>query len=199
MPLASTYHDVSPVSTSDFVVSFYIPTLAALTKARIDWCPVTRTQLSGLVVCEASADAGNLRYLPNAAKEADVVRGCFESAQARVLNPPSAHTSLDQLRALLEGTPANILHLACHGIQDTDPLKSAILLQDGKLKIEDVMQLSLSHAVLAVLSACHTAKGDRNAPDQAVHLAASMLFCGFRSVVGTMWCAQTCSSTRLRS
>jgi CHAT domain-containing protein len=42
-------------------------------------------------------------------------------------------------------------------------------------------------AVLAFLSACRTAQGDANAPDQAVHLAASMLFCGFWSVIGTMW------------
>jgi CHAT domain-containing protein len=122
------------------------------------------------------------------------VRKCFVSAQARVLNTPSAHTTLAQLRALLEGTPAHILHLACHGLQDSNPLKSAILLQDGRLTIEDIMQLNLTQAVLAFLSACQTAKGDRNAPDQAVHLAASMLFCGFRSVIGTMWCVSPFAS-----
>jgi CHAT domain-containing protein len=60
-------------------------------------------------------------------------------------------------------------------------------MQDGRLAIEDMLQMNLPQGVLAYLSACQTAKGDRNAPDQAVHLAASMLFCGFRSVVGTMW------------
>jgi CHAT domain-containing protein len=104
-----------------------------------------------------------------------------------VLNAPSTHTSVAQLRAALERSPAHILHLACHGLQDSEPLKSALQLQDGKLAIEDIMQLDLPHAVLAYLSACQTAKGDRNAPDQVVHLAASMLFCGFRSVIGTMW------------
>jgi CHAT domain-containing protein len=49
------------------------------------------------------------------------------------------------------------------------------------------MRLRLPHAVLAFLSACQTAQGSEKQPDQAVHLAASMLFCGFRSVVGTMW------------
>jgi hypothetical protein len=40
--------------------------------------------------------------------------------------------------------------------------------------------------MLAFLSACQTAKGDEDMPDQAVHLAASMLFCGFKSVIATM-------------
>ncbi|KAG9316098.1 hypothetical protein JVU11DRAFT_3772 [Chiua virens] len=39
----------------------------------------------------------------------------------------------------------------------------------------------------AFLSACHTAVGDRTAPDETIHLAAAMQFAGFRSVIGTMW------------
>jgi CHAT domain-containing protein len=49
------------------------------------------------------------------------------------------------------------------------------------------MKLDLKHAQLAFLSACETAKGDREQPDQAIHLAATMLFVGFKSVIGTMW------------
>jgi CHAT domain-containing protein len=100
----------------------------------------------------------------------------------------STQTTRAELLSLLENTPAHILHLACHGIQDADPLNSAIMLHDGQLTIENIMQLKLSQATVAYLSACQTAKGDQNAPDQAVHIAASMLFCGFRSVIGTLWC-----------
>jgi CHAT domain-containing protein len=130
---------------------------------------------------------GPARYLPNAANEVRLVHERFELAQAEVLNTISDHTSLSELRSMLEGTSAHILHLACHGIQDPNPLKSALMLQDGRLTIKEIMQFSLPRAVLAFLSACQTAKGDKNAPDQAVHLAASMLFCGFRSIIGTMW------------
>jgi CHAT domain-containing protein len=116
-----------------------------------------------------------------------LVKECFEAGGVRVLNTISTHTSRDEMRSLLVGSPAHILHLASHGIQETDPLKSAFLLQDGRFSIEDIMNIQLSQAVLAFLSACQTAKGDANVPDQAVHLAASMLFCGFRSVIATMW------------
>jgi CHAT domain-containing protein len=164
-----------------------VPTLSALTKAKAGWKPIMRTQLAGLLVCEDSSNSERARYLPQVAQEVRIVRDCFESAHAQVLNVLSAHTSLSELRSLLENMPAHILHFACHGIHASDPLKSGLVLEDGNLTIQDIMDLNLSNAVLAVLSACQTAKGDRNAPDQAVHLAASMLFCGLKSIIGTMW------------
>jgi hypothetical protein len=170
------------------VVSSYIPTLASLTKARRFRAPIARSDLAGILVCEAStAGEGSTSYLSGAVDEVDAVGACFASAGAQVLNKPGAHTSVSELRSFLNDTSANILHLACHGVQHSDPLKSSFLLCDAEFAIEDIMELNLPHACLAFLNACETAKGDRNAPDQAVHLAASMLFCGFRSVVGTMW------------
>jgi CHAT domain-containing protein len=184
---AGRYSGASLVCTADYVVSSYIPTLASLTKARYLWTPIACSQLAGLLICESSTDERSAAYLSDALGEVVAVRGCFASAGAHVLNEPAAHTSASELHALLEKTRAHILHMACHGIQHSDPLKSAFLLRDGTLSIEDIIQLKLPHALLAFLSACQTAKGDHNAPDQAVHLAASMLFCGFRSIVGTMW------------
>jgi CHAT domain-containing protein len=136
------------------------------------------------MICEASAGRN---YLCNVQYELEVVRDTLQSAQIQVFNSPSVHTSRAQMRSLLAESQAHLLHIASHGVQKTDPLKSAFLMQDGDFSIQDVMELNLPHAVLAYLSACETAKGDERAPDQAVHLAASMLFCGFRSVVGTMW------------
>jgi CHAT domain-containing protein len=177
MHAAGRYRGHNSTCTADYVVSSYIPTLSSLTKARNGWNPIPRSSLAGLLVCETYADGGSLSHLPGSEEEACLVRGCFRAAQAHVLNAHSPHMSIADLRS----------HLACHGVQDADPLSSALLMQDGKLTIEDMLQLNMPNATLAYLSACQTAKGDQNAPDQAVHLAASMLFCGFRSVVGTMW------------
>jgi CHAT domain-containing protein len=49
------------------------------------------------------------------------------------------------------------------------------------------MQLHLPNAELAYLSACETASTDEYQPDEAMNLAATMLFVGFKSVVATMW------------
>lgn len=53
--------------------------------------------------------------------------------------------------------------------------------------VSELMNFDLKNALFAYLSACETAKGDSERPDQAVHLAAAMLFVGFRSIVATMW------------
>jgi CHAT domain-containing protein len=177
-------------STADYFVPSYIPTLAALTKARSAFKAIPCGDTTGLLFCEASS--GHI-YLPNVKHEVQVVRECFDAVSARVLNTPFTHASLTETRDLLETQPAHVLHLATHGIQEPNPLKSAFLLEDGRLSIEDIMRLDLPNAVLAFLSACQTAKGDAKQPDQAVHLAALMLFCGFQSVIGTMWCVMSLS------
>jgi CHAT domain-containing protein len=188
---AGIYSYPSGVCTADYVVSSYIPTLASLTKARRLWTPIARSDLAGILICETTTAGSSMGYLSDVVDEAVAVRECFASAGARVLNQPSKHTTVSELRSLLAGSPSHVLHMACHGIQHSKPLKSSFVLQDGELSIEDIIQLDLPHAFLAFLSACQTAKGDMDAPDQAVHLAASMLFCGFRSVVGTMWFVQS--------
>ncbi|KAG2112632.1 uncharacterized protein F5147DRAFT_835365 [Suillus discolor] len=59
------------------------------------------------------------------------------------------------------------VHLACHGKQDP-------------------MQPYSSH-LFVFLSACHTAVGDEETPDEVIHLAAGLRFSGFKSVIGTLW------------
>jgi len=82
----------------------------------------------------------------------------------------------------------DIIHFACHGIQDVqDPLDSAFALYDQRLRLKELMSLSLNNVQLAVLSACQTATGDENLPEEAVHLAAGMLSVGYPSVIATLW------------
>ena len=88
------------------------------------------------------------------------------------------------------------MHFACHGTQDLEqPLNSGLILTDGCLKVSEIMRQPEGDTAsdvtksmsLAFLSACETAKGDKALPDEAMHLAATLLFSGFRGVVATMW------------
>jgi CHAT domain-containing protein len=82
----------------------------------------------------------------------------------------------------------NWLHLACHGIQKPSaPTKSALVLQDGHLTLEDIIKLELPRAEFAFLSACQTTTGDEKLSEEAVHIAGAMLLAGYRGVVATMW------------
>jgi CHAT domain-containing protein len=80
------------------------------------------------------------------------------------------------------------LHLACHGVQrPEEPTKSALILEDGHLTLEEIIKLNLPKAELAFLSACQTTTGDEKLSEEAVHLAGGMLLAGYRGVVATMW------------
>lgn len=125
--------------------------------------------------------------LANAEEEIDAITEILSSYPITTLtvgqgDGPTISSVLDRL------PEASILHLACHGEQDPrNALESGFCLHDGRLSVAALMKLDLPRAFFAFLSACETAKGDAKQPDQAVHLAATMLFVGFRSVVATMW------------
>jgi CHAT domain-containing protein len=85
----------------------------------------------------------------------------------------------------------NWLHLACHGVQaPEEPTKSALILEDGHLTLEEIIRLNLPNAEFAFLSACQTTAGDEKLSEEAVHIAGGMLLAGYRGVVATMWSIQ---------
>ncbi|KAF8501977.1 CHAT domain-containing protein [Gautieria morchelliformis] len=95
--------------------------------------------------------------------------------------------TVDEMRRIGARVPANT-HFACHGQQHPEsPLNSALMLQDGPLKVSQIMQQPIPSGTLAFLSACQTAMGDENLPDEVIHLASTLLFAGFRGVIATMW------------
>jgi hypothetical protein len=180
---------------SDYIVSSYTPTLSALHRARANLTPIARRPLVLLAASASETTASlSMPFLDNVKAEVrDVTRIAQATNHIEVLE--YGHISAANVHEVAEALPrADIVHLACHGVQDKeDPLSSGFCLGDGKLTVSELMDVKLDHAFLAFLSACETAKGDKNQPDQAIHLAAAMLFCGFRSVVATMWCVHTCA------
>ncbi|KAG1823959.1 CHAT domain-containing protein [Suillus subaureus] len=60
-------------------------------------------------------------------------------------------------------------------------------MRDEPLTLLDIMENDTPHAEFASLSACHTAVGDEETPDEVIHLAAGLQFSGFKSVIGTLW------------
>jgi CHAT domain-containing protein len=168
---------------SDFFVSSYTPSLSALIRAREGYKSVSRNQLKALLVAES--DAPGLEPLDRVRDEVYALDQIIHYYSGIVLNDLDSVPTVEEI--LLNLPDAHILHLSCHGQQVDIPLQSRFALRDGPLTISSLMETNLPNAVLAFLSACETARGDKQQPDQAVHLAASMLFCGFRSVIATMW------------
>jgi CHAT domain-containing protein len=81
-------------------------------------------------------------------------------------------------------------HFVCHGILEPGkPFDASFqLYKDKRLTLLDIVRSQLTTAEFAFLSACHTAEiTDGSVADEALHLTAAVQYCGFRSVVGTMW------------
>jgi CHAT domain-containing protein len=147
---------------------------------------LTHQDLSISLVGEEVADDSDLPAIPEVGIELQVISSLAKSHKIRVMHQQKGSTTISSTSVALQA--ANIVHLACHGIQDdVDATQSGFYLGDGRLTISHLMDLHIKEGFLAFLSACETAKGCKEQPDQAMHLAAAMLFSGFKSVIATLW------------
>jgi CHAT domain-containing protein len=174
---------------ADYVVCSYTPTLTALLRARKTNPSVYKHEAKLSLVAAMQAWDVRLPTLLHVEEEISQVQAAAERAGVSVDDPKIriGDATVSRVSEIFKGT--DLVHIACHGTQNaTDALSSGFYLSDGSLSVSHLMDLDLKDAFFAFLSACETAKGDEKQPDQIVHLAAAMLFVGFRSVVGTMWC-----------
>jgi CHAT domain-containing protein len=170
---------------SRYIVSSYIPTLAALSHARQALSPRASHEHPKILAL-AQPSAVGVPILPNAHTEIEAVE---RVVPPEMLLGTESTVTVSSVNSVLHSLPnAFILHLACHAQQDQDdPLKSGFDLADGRLTLAQLMRVHISRPQFAYLSACESAAMDVNQPDEAVNLAATMLFVGFKSIVATMW------------
>jgi CHAT domain-containing protein len=168
---------------SDYVVSSYTPTIGAL----LNTTPCVPKSFKILVVIQADQpEVPGYSTLEYTAHELKKIEDHLPADWLVRLGIPGEPATV---QVVLSHLPtASIVHFACHSEQNAlDPLDSALILHDGRLKVSQIMQQPLRNASLAVLSACQTAMGDGNLPDEVIHLGATLLFAGFHGVVATMW------------
>ncbi|TDL23345.1 hypothetical protein BD410DRAFT_787690 [Rickenella mellea] len=179
---AGIYHadGSASVSLADFAISSYTPSLSALLNRSQRQQQTAAFKL--LAVIQPSAPGAN--PLPGTNDELKALQKYVPASSIHILRGPDATTA-----TVLSGMEeCSWIHLACHGVQDeSDPMKSGLLLQDGQLHLSAIIQKHIPCAEFAFLSACQTAKGDGKRPEEAIHLAAGMLVAGYKGVMGTMW------------
>ena len=166
----------------NYMVSSYIPTLNSLLVP-----PPAPTVKSFKMLVAIQPQTVGQNPLPQTRQEMTQIEKHVPASSLIKLGDFSSPQS--SIEAVLSHLPhVSIAHFACHGIQDKlDPLNSALIFDDGPLKVSRIIMQPLPQASLAFLSACQTAMGALQLPDEAFHLAATMLFSGFRGVVATMW------------
>ncbi|KAG9075179.1 hypothetical protein FRC06_010233 [Ceratobasidium sp. 370] len=164
---------------SDYAISSYTPNLSSLL-AR----PPDPSASSGIAAVGQASTPG-FDPLPGTRTELDRIKlqaneiMQFTRLEGNNATPSSVLAAMEQ---------HSWVHLACHASQDPKkPTASAFHLHNGPLSLSTITQKQLKHADLAFLSACQTATGDPELPEEAVHLAAGMIMAGYRRVIATMW------------
>ena len=165
---------------SDLYIPSYTPSLSALIESR-QANPQMPKNPSLLLVAQPDD------LLPGVNGEIDVIR---RALQAR-LTVTSLVSGKATPPSVLEGLRASrFAHFACHGVLETGkPFEASFKLHGGsRLTLLDIVRSRLPDAEFAFLSCCHAAGiTEDSVADEALHLTAAMQYCGFRSVVGTMW------------
>jgi CHAT domain-containing protein len=164
----------------NFYISSYTPTIATLLRGRIKTPPKPQHEPHLLVV--GQPDAIGQAPLLSVTEE----MACIFSIAPEVTIMEGSEVTPKAVLDAMEDHP--LIHLSCHGhMNHRQPFLSHFSLYNEPLSVSDLVQRNLPNAELAFLSACDSAASNLETPDEALHLAASLQFAGFRSVVGTMW------------
>jgi CHAT domain-containing protein len=173
--------DGEPRYFLDLYICSYTPTLSALIQSRHrDAGSRSLNRPSILLVAQLDPS------LPNVGGEIQVLRALDKDTEVSSLVSEAATPAavIDDLHH------HQFVHFACHGTLETGkPFEAGFeLCGDARLTLLDIVRAHLPTAEFAFLSACHTAEvTEGSIMDEGLHLAAAVQYCGFRSVVGTMW------------
>ncbi|KAH9000944.1 CHAT domain-containing protein [Lactarius hatsudake] len=181
-------HAMGPIPSSDscerYFSDLYIPSYTTPSlSAPIESHKVTPQMLGkpSLLLVAQPDDS-----LPGVKGEIKVIR----SLEARV-TVADLVSSKATPSSVVEGLrDSHFAHFACHGVLETGkPFEASFKLHGGsRLTLLDIVRSRLPDAEFAFLSCCHAAEiTEESIADEALHLTAAMQYCGFRSVVGTMW------------
>ncbi|WP_424891648.1 CHAT domain-containing protein [Streptomyces sp. XH2] len=179
-------------SVPDRVVSSYTPTLAALCRARRPSPPAGHGQGGMLLV--SMGETPGARPLEGPGEEAALLGARLDPPPLRLDGPRATR---DAVRGLL---PAHRwFHFSGHGTQDLgDPTRGGLRLHDGLLTVHDLARLGAGPgAEPAFLSACQTAVGGAQVPDEGIHLASALQPAGYRHVVAALWNVHDAPAARL--
>jgi len=133
---------------------------------------------------------GSEYYLPNVLAEAKAI-------QAAMGGGKEAHGDDATIGALLAAAPYHtVVHLGCHGaVHPRHPRQSGLLLADGWLSMQRLLQLHPHPGSLYTVAACLGAQSVIQPGDEQVGVVQGLLLAGATTVVAGLWKVDD-SSTR---
>ncbi|QGN48117.1 CHAT domain-containing protein [Micromonospora sp. WMMC415] len=184
MPLhAAGYHDPTDTPAGrtvlDRVVSSYTPTLRALLEARR---PLGSPPAEARMLVVALADTPDEVPLAAVKRERDVLVSHFSPRTTLLEGAMATAAVRDELAR------HRWAHFSCHGSQNmADPSQGGLRLHDGSTLSIAEISARQHDGEFAFLSACMTAVGGVDLPDEVITLTAALHYTGYRQVIGTLW------------
>ncbi|CAH0015676.1 unnamed protein product [Clonostachys rhizophaga] len=183
---AAGYHGAGSNTVLDRVVSNYSSSIKALFHFRENQLKVEMPGMPEKAVLVGMPNTPGQTMLPFASQEINELGEICASLDLQVcMPPPNVDAVLSSLR------DCEVFHFAGHGQTDpSDPSKSAIILEDGKITVASLLQRNLyaQKPFLAYLSACSTGRmKNSDLMDEGLHLIAACQLAGFQHVIGTLW------------
>lgn len=176
--------DSRPTPVGELLTLSVAPSAAAVVLGRERAAGRARDAVAGRLLVVADPERQDASPLPGARDEARRIEAAFP-ARVDVLAGPAARTD-----AVLAQLPAFwVAHLACHGTNDVfRPQAMRLLLSDGDITLDQLLQLPELQARLVVLSACQTGQVDiTRASDEMLGMPLAFLQAGACTVVSTLW------------
>jgi CHAT domain-containing protein len=171
--------DGEPLYFFDLYICSYTPSLSALSQSR-NRDLKSRSSDRPPILLVAQPDSS----LPTVGDEIQVVQALDTNVTSLVSEAATPATVIDGFRN------HGFVHFACHTtLEAGKPFSAGFELHgNARLTLLEIVRANLPTAEFAFLSACHTAEvTEGSVMDEGLHLAAAVQYCGFRSVVGTMW------------
>ena len=182
------------MNLSKLYISSYTPSLTALTRTRRNR---DKSQATLFAAIGQNHPAGHTFTLQSVEPELELVRSLLPPYPTVCFTKVTSIESTKS-KALRTLQANHWLHFACHGTQKlAEPFNSAFLMRDEPLTLLEITQTDLCKHEFAFLSACETALGVLDRPDEVIHLAAALQFAGVKSVIGTFWSVEDATVGRL--
>jgi CHAT domain-containing protein len=180
-------HEMGPIPSddgkqlyfSDLYIPSYTPSLSALIESRKRGSlSDTLDNLKPSILLVAQPET-----LPGAFGEITVIQSTKTPVTTLISAMATPETAIEGLRG------HRFAHFVCHGLLETGkPFDASLELHKDNLTLLNIVRSQIPAAEFVFLSACHTAElTEGSVADEGLHLAAAVQYCGFRSVVGTMW------------
>jgi CHAT domain-containing protein/tetratricopeptide (TPR) repeat protein len=173
-----------PVLAGELLTLSVAPSAAAVVLGRQRAAGRAGDAATGRLLVVADPKRLDASPLPGARDEARQIGAAFPG-RVDVLADSAARTD-----AVLDKLPSCwVAHLACHGTSNVlESGETRLLLSDGDVTLEQLLQLPELRARLVVLSACQSGQVDlRRVSDEMLGMPLAFLQAGACTVVSTLW------------